>query len=299
MIGLSNSTARHLFQYYDHATDSLQEVTYPDGSQPRRIDNYVLDTADWQSENRGPRRSGPPLGTNTRATVLAHGVDDSEPCFICRRNGKRCLGYSCVRSFRRRIEEVTRSGELRIEREAIPGVALGYGVFTWGGIRKGDIMGEYLGRLHPLDRPRRLEGGHLYAFELEGVATVDAREYGSVGLPFLSSSCPVCCWPLGMVWQISESRFKARWQTLITLTADHPLRQPPLQAQLGRPARHLRPPKVYCFRSSPQYRPRRAALHPLWRRLLRGTQAMHLQRRPVPSCPSQRHRAAFEGPGLS
>lgn len=294
MIGLSNSTARHLFQYYDHATDSLQDVTYPDGFQPRRIDNYVLEPADWRSENRGPRRSGPPLGTNTRATVLAYGVDDSEPCSICRRKGKRCFGYSCVRSFRRRIEEVIRSGELRIEREVIPGVALGYGVFTGGGIRKGDIMGEYLGRLHPLDRPRRLEGGHLYAFELEGVATVDAREYGSVGLPFFEFflSCLLLA-----TW--NGPRFKERWQTLITLTADHPLRQPPLQAQLGRPAHHLRPPKVYCFRSGPQHRPRRAALHPLWRRLLRGTQAMHLQRRPIPSRPSQRHRAAFEGPGLS
>lgn len=193
MIGLSNSTARHLFQYYDHATDSLQDVTYPDGFQPRRIDNYVLDTADWRTEHRGPesRRSGPPLGTKTRTSVLAHGVDDSEPCFICGRRAKRCFGCSCVRAFRRRIEAVVRSGELRIEREAIPGIALGFGVFTGGGIRKGDIVGEYLGRLHPLDRPRRLEGGHLYAFELEGVATVDARSYGSVSLLFLGSSFPV------------------------------------------------------------------------------------------------------------
>lgn len=189
MIGLPNPSARPLFQYYDSATDTLRDITYPDGLQPRRIDNYILDPADWRPENRaykkgkrsGSLKAGPPHGTKTRAAVLAHGVDDLEPCLICGREGTRCFGDSCVRAFRRRTERVVRAGELRIESAAIPGVALGYGVFVGAQIRRGDIVGEYLGRLHPLDSARRLEGGHLYAFELEGIARVDAREYGSVG----------------------------------------------------------------------------------------------------------------------
>ncbi|KAI7781851.1 hypothetical protein LA080_014341 [Diaporthe eres] len=190
MIGLTDSSVRPLFQYYDPATDSLQDVTYPDGSQPRRIDNYILDPADWQPKNRTYRSkrssspaTGPPLGTKTRAAVLVHGVDDEEPCLICGREGTRCFGDSCVRSFRRRMEGVVRAGKLRIERADGTGAALGcrpYGVFAGVGIRRGGIVGEYLGRLHPPDRSRRLEGGSLYAFELEGVTTVDAREYGSI-----------------------------------------------------------------------------------------------------------------------
>lgn len=191
MIGLSDPSTRPLFQYYDPATDSLRDITYPDGSQPRRIDNYILDPADWGPRNRTSKSKrssspviGPSLGTKTRAAVLAHGVDDEEPCFICGREGTRCFGDYCVSLFRRRMKRVVHEGKLRIERLGDAGGPLEYGpygVFAGVGIRKGSVVGEYLGRLHPPDRPRRLEGGYLYAFELEDIATVDAREYGSVG----------------------------------------------------------------------------------------------------------------------
>lgn len=181
MIGLRDPSVRPVFQYYDQATDSLNNITYPDGLQPRCIDNYILDPADWQptSRTRKYKRSS----SKTRASVLAHGVDDEQPCLVCGREGARCFGESCVRSFRRRVERTARAGNLRIERAAAADVEvapLGYGVFAGAGIRKGDVVGEYLGRLHPPDGPR-LAGGHAYAFELDGIAMVDAREYGSVG----------------------------------------------------------------------------------------------------------------------
>lgn len=195
MIGLSDPNARRLFHCYDPATDSLQDITYPDGSQPRRIDNYVLDPADWRPSNRthknkrsGSPVAGPPPGTKTRAAVLAHGVKDDQPCLICGQEGTRCFGDSCVRLFRRRMERVVNGGQLRIERAAAAATGAAasgcgpYGVFARAEIRKGSVVGEYLGRLHPPDRPRRLEGGYLYAFELQDIATVDAREYGSVSL---------------------------------------------------------------------------------------------------------------------
>lgn len=181
MIGLRDPSARPVFQCYDPATDSLDNITYPDGLQPRRIDNYVLDPADWQPTGR--TRKCKRSSSKTRAAVLARGVDDEEPCLVCRREGARCFGESCARSFRHRVERTARVGKLRIERAAAGGVEaapLGYGVFAGAGIRKGDIVGEYLGRLHPPDGPR-LAGGHAYAFELDGIAMVDAREYGSVG----------------------------------------------------------------------------------------------------------------------
>lgn len=181
MIGLRDPSACPVFQCYDPATDSLDNITYPDGLQPRRINNYILDPADWQptSHTRKYKRSN----SKTRAAVLAHGVDDEQPCLVCGRKGARCFGESCVRSFRRRVEETARAGKLRIERAAAGDVGaapLGYGVFAGAGIRKGDMVGEYLGRLHPPGGPR-LAGGHAYAFELDSIAMVDAREYGSVG----------------------------------------------------------------------------------------------------------------------
>lgn len=199
MVKLPDPNTLPLFQYYDPATDSLQDITYPDGSQPRRIDNYVLDPADWKPANRtyslrssSSRRAAclPGTGTarTTRAAVLALGVDDDEPCCVCGREGTRCFGDSCVRSFRRRTQGAARVGRLRIERTAesiIEGDAaaadLGYGVFAGAMIRRGVVVGEYVGRLHPLDGARRLQGDHSYVFELEGMAKVDARDYGSVG----------------------------------------------------------------------------------------------------------------------
>lgn len=194
MIGLPDPSACRVFQYYDHDTGALEDVTYADGSQPRRIDDYILDPADWQPENhahtgRHSSSSSPGTGIgpsssgiNTRAAVLAYGVDKFAPCRVCGRRGRRCLGDSCVRTFWRRMEVVASSGKLRIEKAAVQGVELGYGVFVRCRIRKGDIVGEYLGRLHPSDGPGKVEGGHEYVFELDGIATVDARDYGSVGL---------------------------------------------------------------------------------------------------------------------
>lgn len=192
MIGLPDPDACPVFQYYDRATGTIQDVTYADGSQPRRIDNYILDPADWQTEkhthkNKSSRSSPgtrPPSGTGTRAAVLAHGVDEDEPCRVCGRKGQRCRGDSCARTFRRRMELVVSSDKLRIERTGAQGVALGYGVFAGSGIRRGDIVGEYVGRLHPSDGRGKPKGGYEYVFELDGIATVDAREYGSVG-PFV------------------------------------------------------------------------------------------------------------------
>lgn len=197
MIGLPDPSACPVFQYYDQDTGTLQDVTYADGSQPRRIDDYILDPADWQPENHahtGKHSSssssssspstdtGPSSGINTRAAVLAYGVDKYESCRVCGRRGRRCLGDSCARTFCLRMEVVASSGKLQIEKAAVQGVALGYGVFVRCRIREGDIVGEYLGRLHPSDGPGRVEGGHEYVFELDGIATVDARDYGSVGL---------------------------------------------------------------------------------------------------------------------
>lgn len=200
MIGLPDPDSCPVFQYYDRATGTIQDVNYADGSQPRRIDNYILDPADWQLENRNTRKNkrsssspgtGHPSGTGTRAAVLAHGVDEDEPCRVCGRKGQRCRGDSCARTFRRRMELVVSSCKLRIERTGAQGVALGYGVFAGSGIRRGDIVGEYVGRLHPSDGPGKPKGGYEYVFELDGIATVDAREYGSVS-PLVSLS--YCYW---------------------------------------------------------------------------------------------------------
>ncbi|KKY36470.1 hypothetical protein UCDDA912_g03541 [Diaporthe ampelina] len=159
-VKLPDPSTLPLFQYYDPATDSLQDKTYPDVFQPRRIDNYVLEPAVWRPTNltyslRRSRRSrtsclgtGPARVARTRASILAYGLGDEEPCRVCGRQGKRCFGDSCVRSFRQRTERAARGGRLRIERTAgnikeggggaATTTTLGYGVFAAARILTGD-----------------------------------------------------------------------------------------------------------------------------------------------------------------
>ncbi|KAH8771792.1 hypothetical protein F5883DRAFT_415603 [Diaporthe sp. PMI_573] len=65
---------------------------------------------------------------------------------------------------------------------------MGYGVCTGAGIRRGDIVGEYLGRLLPLDWDTARGQDHSYSFELENVGVVDAGEYGNI-TRFINHRC--------------------------------------------------------------------------------------------------------------
>ncbi|KAI3400084.1 hypothetical protein diail_4622 [Diaporthe ilicicola] len=53
---------------------------------------------------------------------------------------------------------------------------MGKGVFANRAIPSGITIGEYLGRLHPLNS---LKGGDMYIFLLDGAAEVTCREYGN------------------------------------------------------------------------------------------------------------------------
>lgn len=189
MVCLPDLSSLPLCQCYDPTTENLQDLTYPDGLQPCRIHNYVIDPADWQPEARTcgnssskPLGSSPSDGVKSRADILAHMVNNEEPCHICGSQGTACFGESCVRTFQSRTEKVERNGKLCIETPASGGnFSMGYGVFTGTQICMGEIVGEYLGRLLPLDWDTKRDQVHSYSFELENVGVVDASEYGNVG----------------------------------------------------------------------------------------------------------------------
>lgn len=58
----------------------------------------------------------------------------------------------------------------------------GYGVFAWANIQSDTLIGEYLGRLMPLDHVSPNNNNYIYA--IEDHADCDAEIYGNVGLPF-------------------------------------------------------------------------------------------------------------------
>lgn len=58
----------------------------------------------------------------------------------------------------------------------------GYGVFAWSNIQPGTIIGEYLGRLMPLDKA--VPTHNNYIFTVPGHVEVDAGQYGNVGFQF-------------------------------------------------------------------------------------------------------------------
>ncbi|KAL1856364.1 Histone-lysine N-methyltransferase ehmt1 [Diaporthe australafricana] len=183
MAGLPDPSTLPLFQYYDPVTDTLQDITYPDGSQPRRIRTYVLDPTDWLPTNRTQSlgTDGPPHGIKTREEVLAWDTDGTA-CHICGRAGAKCRGARCRKTFRARTESVYKQ-KLRIERTT--GVAaMGYGVFATDAIRKGVVVREYMGQLFPLDacerRRKKLGRESTYNFVVDPVMDVDARDYGNI-----------------------------------------------------------------------------------------------------------------------
>lgn len=201
MVCLADLSSLPSFQYYDPSSDRMHDITYSDGFQPRRIKDYVLDVADWHLENRNP-----PCGTNpsspsacnqahevkSRAGIFASMVNDEDSCRVCGAQGSSCLGDNCVTSFQNLTERVERAGKLRIEAAAGErNTSMGYGVFTGGWICRGDIVGEYLGRLLPRDWNTSPDQDHSYSFELEDVALIDAREYGSVRGSFLCLARPL------------------------------------------------------------------------------------------------------------
>lgn len=65
----------------------------------------------------------------------------------------------------------------------------GYGVFAWANIQSGTIIGEYLGRLTPLDSATF--PNNRYTFTIPGHANCDASQYGNVGFLFFSLSLRV------------------------------------------------------------------------------------------------------------
>lgn len=191
MVCLPDPSNLPSFQYYDPDSDKMQDITYSDGFQPRRIEDHVLNPADWHPENRkrscGANPSSPgdcnqAHEAKSRAGIFASMVNDEDSCRVCGSQGDNCLGDKCVTSFQNLTERVEHAGKLRIEAAGGQGdTSMGYGVFTGGWICQGDIVGEYLGRLLPRDWNTSPDQDHSYSFELEDVALVDAREYGSVG----------------------------------------------------------------------------------------------------------------------
>lgn len=69
----------------------------------------------------------------------------------------------------------------------------GHGVFALANIQSGTIIGEYLGRLTPLDSATPIHSH--YTFTIPGHADCDASQYGNVGFPIFLSFHP--CFPIG------------------------------------------------------------------------------------------------------
>ncbi|KAJ0116035.1 hypothetical protein J7T55_004980 [Diaporthe amygdali] len=64
--------------------------------------------------------------------------------------------------------------------EKATNAAMGYGVFTLAAIRENTVVGEYMGKLVPLDETRTSLEESLYMFGLKTSAKVDARCYGDL-----------------------------------------------------------------------------------------------------------------------
>lgn len=84
----------------------------------------------------------------------------------------QCSGQDCIDAAKANFEGVE-DAQLII-REA----QWGYGVFAWADIESGTIIGEYLGRLIPLDHVAPHQT--LYTYTILDHANCDAAEYGNV-----------------------------------------------------------------------------------------------------------------------
>ncbi|KAK2595870.1 hypothetical protein N8I77_013662 [Diaporthe amygdali] len=135
MVGLPNPSTLPLFQYYDRAKNALQDITYPDGFQPRRIEDYVLDTANWHPTIRTRPSSTCPFGTGP-----PHEPRSALRSWVGRQTTIPAGSTSMERAS---------AGKLRIERAT--DAAVGYGVLALAEISEGTIVGEYMGKLAPPD----------------------------------------------------------------------------------------------------------------------------------------------------
>jgi SET domain-containing protein len=61
----------------------------------------------------------------------------------------------------------------------------GYGVFALANIPRGTLIGEYLGRLIPLDTAHPRDA--RYTYTIEGRTESDSQQYGNVSRCFLPS----------------------------------------------------------------------------------------------------------------
>ncbi|KAK7732611.1 hypothetical protein SLS63_004866 [Diaporthe eres] len=164
--GLPDPNTLEVFAYDDIARDEMVDIVSADNTHPRVIYDYVLDPVDWQANNRGVDRgdgAGPPNGVNTIQGILGFDTDDME-CF--------CGGQYCIDSAQADFQDVEDS------KLVIRQARWGFGVFAWANIQSGTIIGEYLGRLTPLDSVTPVD--NRYTFTIAGHADCDAAQYGNI-----------------------------------------------------------------------------------------------------------------------
>ncbi|KAK7949346.1 uncharacterized protein PG986_010232 [Apiospora aurea] len=111
------------------------------------------------------------------AEILRFRIDDVA-CEVCKEFGDQCEGDACyARYLRGPVRRFDRAVELREAGD------MGLGLFLKDDlarpIRKQEMLGQYLGELVPASGRGSRIPNYTYAFDLGGVATVDAREFGN------------------------------------------------------------------------------------------------------------------------
>ncbi|KAH8755019.1 hypothetical protein F5883DRAFT_650103 [Diaporthe sp. PMI_573] len=192
--GLPDLNTLEVFSYYDPDPDAMIDIISDDDTHPRIIEDYVIDPIDWQAKIRGVNYGngiGPPNGVNTVEGILAFKTK-TLVCFVCGQKSTKCNGDVCVDIAKDLLQDVAEFN-LQIR----PG-RWGYGVFALANIPRGTLIGEYLGRLIPLDTAHPRDA--RYTYTIEGRTECDGQQYGNI-TRYINHNCKCNTDPMTVMYR--------------------------------------------------------------------------------------------------